>query len=483
VFWTATGNWGEQLAALFVFSILSRLLEPEAFGLVALASVFVGFTQLFADQGLADALVQRKQLDSAHLDSAFWMSIGFGVLLAAVLAALAVPIGTVLGQEQLAPVLVALSLAIPISSSSLVQRAILTRDMAFQSLTLRTLTATAVGGVFGVSAALLGFGVWSLVAQNFALQITGAIVLWRVTQWRPRFNVSYAHFRDLFGFGIHVVGFRLLNYWNRNADNFFIGSFLGPVSLGFYAVAFRMLRLLTQVTISLIDRVAFPLYSRLQDDPDRLRRAYYKSSSFAALVTLPAFIGSLVMAPEIVSVLFGSKWAASVPVMQVLTLVGIIRAFTYLNSSVLMARGKPSWRVAIAGATAVLSAIGFLLAVRHGIVAVAIAAVCIGFLVAPISYSAVNRLVPIDPRTYLKRITGPLVGSVLLTGVIVGLRHLLDNANTLVTLIVVSSAGVLVYAAAIWIFSRPLADEARDLARRALPTLGFPRANRLFTRR
>jgi PST family polysaccharide transporter len=483
VFWTAASNWGDQLARLLVFAILSRLLDPVAFGLVALALVLVGFTEVIAEQGLTDALVQRKHLEADHLDTAFWMGIGFGGLLALLLGALAVPIAVLLDQRPLAPVLVALALVIPIASSSLVQRAILTREMKFRSLALRTLISIGLGSVVGVSAALLGFGVWSLVAQSLTVQTTGALVLWRVTGWRPRLNFSYSHFRELLSFGKHVVGFKLLNYSNRNADNFIIGSVLGPASLGFYVVGYRILRLMIQITSSLIDKVAFPLYSRLQDDPNRFRRAYYKSSSFAALTAFPAFIGLLILAPEIVSVMFGSKWAKSVPVMQVLAVFGIIRSLSYLNSSTMTALGKPSWRLVITGITAVLNIGAFLLAARHGIVAVAIAVLAVGYLTAPISYWAVNRLVPIDARTYFRHIKGPLLGSVALACVMVGLKYLLGDVSAALTLIVVSTAGAVVYIAAIRLLAPPLAVEVRELVRRAVPTPRFARPAGLSSRR
>jgi PST family polysaccharide transporter len=482
VFWTAASNWGDQLARLLVFAILSRLLEPEAFGLVALALVLVGFTEVVAEQGLADALVQRKDLDAGHLDTAFWMSIGFGVLMTVVLSAFAVPIAILLDERSLAPVLVALSLAISLRSASLVHRAILARQMAFRSLALRTLVAVGVGSIFGVSAALLGFGVWSLVAQVLAAQITSALVLWRVTDWRPRLSFNYAYYRDLFKFGKHVVGFRLLNYSNRRADDFIIGVFLGPASLGFYTVAHRVLILLVQVTTNLIDKVAFPVYSRLQDQPERLRRVYYKSTSFAALIGFPAYIGIAILAPEIVPVMFGPKWEASVPVMQVLALLGVVRSVSYLNSSTLSALGKPSWRVVIVVITGILNVSAFLVAVRYGIVAVAIAALCVGYLVVPLSFWAVNRLIRIRVRTYLEHIRGPVVASLLLAGAMIVLRYAMGDANDLLTLGVVTAAGVLIYVMAIQMLARPLANEARELVGHALPTVSFPRRVNRFGR-
>ena len=470
VAWTATSNWGDQLARLLVFAILSRLLDPEAFGLVALAWVFIGLTDVVAEQGLVDALVQRRQVTKTDLDTAFWMTVCLGLVLMLLLAAFAVPIATALDDDALAPVLVVLALVIPIGSLSHVQRAILRRDLAFRSLALRTLVGVAVGSVVGVGAALLGFGVWSLVAQRIATQLTGTVVLWRVTPWRPGLDLGRAQARELFGFGKHVVGFRLLNFYNANIDNFLVGAVLGPVALGFYTVGYRILRMVIQLTSNLIDSVAYPLYARLQDDPARFRRAYYTSSGFAALVAFPAFTILLVLAPEIVSLLFGPKWSESVPVMQVLAVLGLVRSVNYANSSSITALGKPSWRVVIVGLTSALNTVAFLIAVQYGgIVAVAAAATGVGIAVTPISFWAMHRLVPFSVRTYVKLVGGPAVASVALALAVLAVQYVLPQQRPAIALAVLTGVGLLVYTATVHAISRELADEGRQLLRLALP--------------
>jgi O-antigen/teichoic acid export membrane protein len=478
VFWTATSNWGNELTRLLVFVILARVLDPKDFGLVALALIFIGMTQVVADQGMADALVQRKDLDPAHYDSAFWMNVAAGFSLAAIMAGLAIPISHAVGEPRLAPVLAVLALSIPISSLNLVQRAVMTRELGFRSLALRTLVSVGVGAAVGVSLAFIGFGVWSLVAQQLAISIAGVLVLWRVSNWRPRAAFSYRHFKDLFGFGSNVVGFRFLNYFNRTSDQLFIGSFLGAASLGFYTVGYRMLRLLFQVTSSLIDRVAFPLYSRLQGNAPRLVRAHYKSTAFAALIAFPAFTATVVLAPDFVPVVFGTKWMDSVPIMQILALLGVVQFLTYLNGTMLKALGKPSWQVIIVLVTTVLKVVAFLIAVRFGIIAVAVATLCVGCVVAPAYYWALHRLIPIRLAAYLGHIKGPLFASLLAGATMFGIRSVLGDSHPLVTLLVAGAGGVVIYLASIRVFSRSLAAEALDLTRHGLLSLGVLRPAR-----
>jgi len=481
VFWTATGAWGRQIALFVVIAVQARLLEPTDFGLVAFAALFVGFTHVIADEGLADALVQRKELERAHLDAAFWTTVAFAVVMTLILAALAVPIAALLGAEELAPVLLVLSLSIPIASTSLVQRALLTRELKFRSLALRSLSGITVGGVFGVIAAFSGLGVWSLVIQNLAGVTTGTLVLWRVTDFRPRFTFSYSHCRDLLGFGSNVVGFRLLIYFTRWADELLIGAFLGPAALGFYTVGNRMLRMLIQVTSSLIDRVSFPLYSKLQDKPARLKAAFYKSTSYASLIAFPVFLATAVLAPQVVELFFGPKWDDSIPVMQILAFFGLIQVLTYLNGTTIKALGKPGWLVFIVGITALLKVSGFLIAVQYGLIAVAVAATFVGWVVAPLYYWGVRRLVGIGLLEYWRSLRVQVVGSILSATTMLGCRYLLDDAHPLVILAVAGAAGAAVYYAGVRLVAPPLAYEVRDLVSRGLPSRGFGRRNRRKT--
>lgn len=472
VFWTATSNWGDQLSRLIVFVILARLLDPEAFGLVALAWVFIGFVDVVADQGLVAALIQRKHISRMHLDTGFWMLVVFGVFLMLALIGLSLPLAAALHEPPLAAVLVALSVVIPIGSLSDVQQALLSRELRFRSLALRTLVGIAIGSVVGIGAALLGFGVWSLVAQRISSQLSQTVVLWRVTPWRPAFAFGTREARELFSFGKHVVGFRLMNFANSNVDNFLIGAVLGPVALGLYTVGYRILRLVIQLTSNLIDGVAFPVYARLQDHPDRFRRAYYKSGTFAALLAFPGFTAILVLAPQLVSVLFGPKWSGSVPVMQVLAVVGLVRSVNYLNSSTLTALGKPKWRVFIVGITTVLLVTALLISVWFGIVAVAVATLIVAIVVAPLPYWAVYRLVPFSIVRYLRGITPPLVASVALGLTMLGVLGLLADRSDFVMLLAAGISGFAVYAAVLRIVGRPLTEEAVELAAKALPRRG-----------
>ena len=180
ILWSIIQKWGRAAIWFVTFVALSRLLAPEAFGLVALASTFMAFIEIFLDQGFSAAIIQRADLEKEHLDTAFWISILIGILMTIGTISLSPLVAAFFKEPHLAPILKWLSVSFIFRALSSTQMAILQRKLAFKSLAARSLVATLFGGIVGVSMAFTGFGVWSLVGQNLAMGMAGVVVLWRV---------------------------------------------------------------------------------------------------------------------------------------------------------------------------------------------------------------------------------------------------------------------------------------------------------------
>jgi PST family polysaccharide transporter len=475
VFWSVTQQWGVEVISFLTFIAIARLLTPEEFGLVALAAVFMHFIKIFLDQGFGAAIVQRADLEREHLDTAFWTSIVIGVLLTAIGVAASGLVARIFEEPRLAPILIWLSLGFLFGALGSIQKSILRREFAFKNLATCSLVATTTSSIVGVSMAFAGFGVWSLVAQNLVFNLTDSLVLWWASDWRPRFFFSKKHFDDLFGFGISIVGSKILEFSNRRSDDFLIGYFLGPTQLGFYTMGYRLLLVMIRMITGITNFVAAPTFSRLQDNPERMRRVYYKVTQYTSMLAFPAFIGLGLVAPELIPALFGENWAPSVPVTQILTLIGLLSSLLVFNGSIMKAYGKPSWHLGILLLTSVCTVIGFLLAVRWGIVAVAASFVIVGFLLAPISYIAVHRLIHINFRTYLGLIVIPLTASLIMGFVILGLKYLLrdQDLNEYLELFIYISAGIVTYLLVIGLTARSISRQMLELIHLSLPDWKF----------
>ena len=467
--WSLVERWGSELLGLGGFMVLSRQLDPQAFGLVALAAVVIDFARRFVDGGFAEAVIQRDEVDQAHLDTAFWTGIVTGVVLAGALAALATPLAHAFEEPQLAPVLRWLSFSFVVRGLSSTQQALLVRRLRFQQLALRTLVAESLAGALAIVLALNGFGVWSLVAQQVAAGAFGVFLLWSVSGWRPGFSFHWQHFRELSLFGVNIVGFKLMNVLSQRADSFLIGSFLGTVALGYYSVALRIFGSITKILTGVMNSVAFPVFSRLQGDRTRMQRAFYEATQLTSLVTLPAFLGLAAIAPDAIPFAFGDQWGPSVPVMRVLAGVGILQSLTQFNGSVIKAVGKPSWRLGIAMLQTAGSCLAILAVVRSGIAAVALASLAVGVALYPLGFWAVRRLIGIEAGRYAAQFAAPLAAAGLCVAAALGVRMAAESLAPPLRIGLAVTAGALAYAAGLRLAAPELLRRAVGLAADALP--------------
>lgn len=477
--WTMVDVWGRQGLNLVVFVVLARLLAPVDFGLVALAAVFVTFAQLLVDQGMGDAIIQRRTVTRSHIDTAFWVALATGGSLTVIGLLSAGPISAILNESDLEPILQILSLTFILSAFSTIQIALLRRSLAFRSLAMRALVATSVGGVVGVMAAVQGFGAWALVAQQIATAVASVLTLWQVTAWRPRLHFARDEFRELFSFGINVVGSDALNFLSRNADNLLIGYFLGPVQLGLYAVGYRILTVSQTILISIARKIAFPALSRLQGNPERMVTAYLRLTRAISAVILPGYITLALVAPELTVVVFGPTWSKSGFVASVLFLIGPVVAIQAFADSMLNASGHPEVVFRIRLITAIVGVTGFLLAVQYGIVAVGASYVVRGYLLVPFLLRWMQRYAGVPALPYLSQLRGVGAATLALAAVIVGVKLALGGPLSPAALLAAEIvAGVPVFLVVLSIVERKLVGELLVVMGQAVPIGRLRRAKR-----
>ena len=462
--WSAVEKWGAQLVSTIIFLLLARLLGAEAFGLVALANVFMHFMQIFLDQGFAQAIIQKDELEPEHLDTAFWTSVLMGALFILAILAGAGAVANFYNEPELAPIIRWMSISFLFSGLSSVQAATLQRDMQFKVFAARSLVATLACGVAGIGAALMGLGIWSLVIKEIVFGSTGALMLWSSSNWRPGFRFSPKHFKELFTYGINIIGLNFLNFFNLRSDDMLIGYFLGPVALGYYSVAYRLLLIMIKLLTTVTNQVALPTFSRMQKEPERMRKTFYKVTQYTSLISFPAFIGMAILAPELIHTLFGAEWMPSVPVMRILAFSGILQSVYQFNGTVLLAMGKPSWSLGLQCLGMFRNITIFLFLVHSGIVAVAIGFVAGGYVFSPIPLMLIKKVIRINFVEYIFQFLPPLTASAVMAGALFFMQYTILDWSLNNTLILLMSLGLggLVYAVTLASVSPKLIKEIRN---------------------
>ena len=459
-FWVGIERWANQILSLSVYVVLARLVGPTSFGIFALAGVYLAFIEIFAKQGFGTALIQRNDLQDAHLDSAFWLNLFAATSLALASIFSAGQLAILFGEQRLTEILRWLSAALVLKGVSAIPQSMLEREMAFRTLAIRTLLATLVGGVVGLGMAWLGLGIWSLVGQQLSSAITGAAVLWWATSWRPSFHISRTHLRDLYGFSINIIGNDLLWLGSQRADQLVIGVRLGASLLGPYALAVRLLELLIDLVTAPIAVVALPAFSRLQNERQRLQEAFYKTTEAVATVSIPAFCGISVLAPSVIPLFFGTQWSPSVPLIQILSIFGILRATLCCGHPLMLAIGRPGIYFLLFAFYSGLTTVLCFIAAGWSLFAVAS-----GVSLAMCIYSVVfllvcHRLVGISTWTLIYRLHAPVIASGVMIAAVSAIQYLgLETMGDLLFIITTIPVAISVYIVTIMMLRPQLWEE------------------------
>lgn len=448
-----------RMLSLIGFIVLARLLSPHDYGLAALANVFVIFFSTFASAGYSQALVQRKSVDKLDLDTVFCLGLATAALLTVVMFLASWPLADVFHTPQLRPVLQVLAPSFLFIAAGSVHQAVLQRRFAFRRLAARTLIADIISTAVGIAFALSGFGVWSLVIQSLLGVALNSIGCMAQSGYRPSLSVSLERFWPLFRTSRMFLGTMLSAFFDQRTDDFLIGSTIGVSALGIYTIGYRVLSILLQVLTLSASRVVFPIFSHIQNQPQRLRRAYLSVVRACTALVFPIFLFMFAAAPEITDALFGHRWAKSVPVMRILALYGPMSLLQLLGAAVLQGVGRARFVFRFAVCSTMVQVAAFAIAVNFGIYWVAASFVIRAYLVVPILLREVCRELGVSPWKLIRTIAPAAISSVVMAGAVLGVGSALPTMSVYLQLPILVGAGAVTYVGVLAVIGRETLHE------------------------
>lgn len=371
--WSLAGLAVAEPLRIVVTAVLARILDPAAFGILGMATVFIGLASIGNDFGLQASIVRAKCLSAEELDSLFWFNllIGFGCTAVGLLAA--VPVATLFRQPQVAPVLAALSMTFTVASLGQIQGALVRREMDFRTPAMANVYAVAVAGVVGVAAALAGWGVWALVVNTLAGPAVSTAYLEIKTRYLPGWRMRWSDVRGHAVFGGTLTGAEFAAYGGSYVDNFVVGRQLGASALGVYGLAYNLVTYPVRRFAGIVAMVTLPAFSRIKDERERYAAAWRQAMDITGSVSVPLLAASAVAGADIIYGLYGPKWVAAILPFRLLCLAGVARCFAVFPETAFKSRGEARrylWWMCV---TAVLIAIATLASWRFGVNAVALA--------------------------------------------------------------------------------------------------------------
>jgi PST family polysaccharide transporter len=471
--WTGIGHVAGQLTRFAVSLVLARLLAPEDFGLLGMAVVITGFVGLFQTLGTHGAVIQRKELSAAFVNSVGTLNVMVGAVLTCVLVAAAPVVSGIYGTSDVAPVIQLLAASFVIMSFGTIHSSALNRKMRFGQLVAIELTATVLQAVTAIALAAAGWKVWALATANLVSAVVTTGLLVALSPWRIRCALDWSELRPVMGFSVHLTGVNIVEYAFKNLDKLIIGSLLGADALGYYWLAYSLCMLPAEALTRILGRVLFAAFSRMQDDDAELRRAVFRTLGLTVLVIAPTMAGLAAVAGPFVVGVIGEKWAPIVPLVALLVTVGALQAIASPVANVYLAKGKSQWLFWWNVGSGIVIVASFFVGVQWGLVGLAAAyaivtvPLTVGFLLMPF------RLIRLDVGDVLASVTPIAAATAVMVATVLGVRVILETAGYTArqVLAVTVPVGIVSYAVII-VAGRP--RSLGDLVRVAGTTSAIP---------
>lgn len=455
--WTGISSAVVGVIHFLQLAILARLLRPEDFGLMAMLMVVLQFAQAYADMGISNAIIHRQDTTREQLSTLYWLNILAGSVVFLLVVAATPLIVALYGEPRLHELVPLAALVLLLLPPGQQFQILLQKSLRFRALALIEIAAALVGAAVAIGSALGGQGVLSLIWGYLALAGSLSLCLLAIglREWRPRLRFRRDDLKGYVSFGLFQLGDKSLNYLSSRIDQLLIGALLGAQALGYYNVAFNLVVLpLTRIN-PILTRVAFPMFSLLQNDTDRLRQGFMAVQRVLATVNFPIFVGMATLAWVIVPTIFGDKWLPSVALIQILAFVALLRSGMNPAGSLLLAKGRVDlsfyWNLSIFCIQLPVILIGAHVGESVG--------VAIALLIAQLIYFALSYFI------LVRRLLGPcleelrkafipgLVTSSVM-GIAVGLTVLALDEASITILVAQVLAGAALYLALNWLFFR-----------------------------
>ena len=340
IIWTSFERFGAYLIQLIISIILARILSPEDFGIIGMTVIFMLIANTLLDSGFGNALIQNKNRNETDYSTAFYFNLAVGIILYILLYISSPYIADFYNTQLLTPVCRALGLSLIFNSLTIAQTAKLTIEFKFKELSIITIITQFITGIIGIILAYLDYGVWALVFQNVGSCILRTILIEYYTKWYPSKPFSKESFYKMFGFGSKLLCSSIINTIYNNLYTLIIGKIYSPREVGYYAQGDKFAVLPSNIFLSVIMKVAYPLMAEVQDNTEKLRTSYKKILRTPIFILYPVLTLIIIYAEPIIILLIGEKWLPSVPILQILCLGTFFDPLTHINLNILYVKGR-----------------------------------------------------------------------------------------------------------------------------------------------
>lgn len=452
--WSVADKWGVRVASLATFAALSRILEPAEFGLVAAAQIVVMLLQTVSNQGIVQALVVAPNLTPSYKATASSIALVTGLMSTFAVIVCATPLSRLFNQPNFAPVVSALGCTLLLQAVGSVPTAQLQRSLQFKRLAQRSVISAILGGAAGVTAAMVGWGVWALVAQSLTQVAVATLLAWFAARMKPTLGWNRRDARAMMRFAGPVMLADIVAVVIGQGDNFVVGAALGSIALGYYTIAFRLLNTIVDAFTGVMSAVSLPIFVQLSEDAAGSKSAYLRATQVSFAIATPIFLALAAAAPTAVTLVFGSQWEQSVPLFRILCFAGIASSALYFDRTVLLAAGLVRLELFISVCLALATIVAAVIGVQFGLATAATLVTARIYLTWPLRFWALKRAIPVRAIDLAVRLRGIALAACCQAVVSIGLLVALPEGD--VATLGVAAGGPIIYLTALAFTDRAL---------------------------
>lgn len=425
--WRFAERFSSQIVTFVVSIVIARLVDPSAYGTVALLMIFINILQVFIDGGLGNALIQKKDADDLDFSTVFYFNLITGILLYLLMFFLAPFIANFYHLGNLTKMIRIISLSLIISGIKNVQLAYVSKNLIFKKFFYSTLIGVSVGAISGIVLALKGFGEWALVVQYLMNTAIDTIVLWMIIDWRPIFKFSFIRFRKLFSYGWKILISGLIDQIYNDIRQLIIGKSYSPKNLAYYNRGKQFPYIIIFNINKSIDSVLFPVMVNIQNEKGKLKKFAKKSVKLSSYLIWPMMIGLFTISDSLVKLLLTDKWMHSVPYLKIFSIIYAFYPFHTANLNVLKALGRSDVFLKLEVIKKIIGVISILITMKMGVFQMAV-----GMLITTVISTFVNSypnsiLIDYSFKEQIKDILPSILISILMGISIYPFKYIINN--------------------------------------------------------
>lgn len=410
-FFTAASGFADFALRFGSTAILARLIVPDHFGVVMMASAIVAVADQLRELGLSSATIQQPEITHEQVTNLFWINVAVGVLLATTLAAAAPIIATALHDSRLAAIIACLALTPLFGGLTVQHQALLTRQLKLGHAAGIRLVASILSTALAVAFAWWDFGYWALLWREVARAALLALGMWLCFPWLPGLPSRRTDVRALLRFGANLTGANLLSTVVSGLDRLLLGHFASPAAVGHYRQAFQLVAAPTDQLLGPLYQVAQPSLSLLQHEPARYARVFTKLLTLVGAVTMPLSLFATVYATEITLLLLGPNWLEAAPVLCLLGFGTFIKQAVSCTAFIPITRGDGGVYLRLTLLHNFTLVVAMLIGVRAGMIGLAVAEIATTWLLVIPRLRLSLRRSPVTLRAFLTTLARPALAS------------------------------------------------------------------------